>query len=176
MQLNIHLVYPKCNYLYIWSHIGPFLLFFLGRSSQGRLPWLFLRSGGKFLGPGVPIEVDPSTTVPSLPCSGCLVAFLPLSTWVKGPLRPLGPVAFCSCPCFFLSPLLLVGCGSSGDSGLDRWTCHLPHLLLAGVSGSVGVGGDDVEVLLVLAGLELPGSPSCVGSVCRTLFLVFPAT
>ena len=85
-------------------------------------------------------------------------------------------MAFCSCPCFFLSPLLLAGCGSSGDSGLDRWTCHLPHLLLAGVSGSVGVGGDDVEVLLVLAGLELPGSPSCVGSVCRTLFLVFPAT
>ena len=69
---------------------------------------------------------------------------------------------------------------SSGDSGLDCWTCQIPHLLLAGVPWAVagvdvvgdGGGEVDVSVLLDLLGLvgEVPASPW----VCRTLLLVLP--
>lgn len=58
---------------------------------------------------------------------------------------------------------------SSGDSGLDCWTCQIPHLLLAGVPWAVagvdvvgdGGGAVDVSVLIDLLGLvgEVPASP-----------------
>ena len=88
-------------------------------------PWAGCPSSSLFL----KILADHSPTLgPSLPWCGCLWTLWSLKAAMLGPSSPHS-VGFL----VGLSLLLLLVLVSSGDSGLDRWDCHLSHLLLVGV-------------------------------------------
>ena len=117
-----------------------------------------------------------ATPCPSLPWCGWPVVLTPLWSNLEGPWSPLFLVGLCLSLSLSLSLLLLGRGTSSRDSGLDIWFCQIPHLLLAGVPGSVvdgeGDGGvDEVPVAAVL--LILQGLIPAISS--RTLLAVFPA-
>ena len=67
--------------------LGLLLVLALGRSSQGRLLWLFLCPGDKSPPLGVLLSVSLSTSSPSLPwCGGLEICLSPRSCWDVEPI------------------------------------------------------------------------------------------